>query len=60
MFNFGHIKFDVIATIFCNVMDYPCTNFYTIRSSNINTTNIFKLFSIFVQNLIILPQICKF
>ena len=59
MFNFGHIKPDIIANIFCKVMEYPCTNFYTIWSSNINTTNIFQFFSIFVKNLIILPQICK-
>ena len=41
-------------------MNHHCANFYTIRSSYINTTNIFQFLTIFVQNFIILPQICKF
>ena len=37
-------------------MDYPSANFYTIWSSNINTTNISHFLSIFAQNLAIWPQ----
>ena len=37
-------------------MDYPCANFDTIWSSNVNTTNIFQFLTIFAQNLAILPQ----
>ena len=37
-------------------MDYPCANFDTIWSSNVNTTNIFQFFTIFAQNSVILPQ----
>ena len=37
-------------------MDYPCANFDTIWSSNVNTTNIFQFLTIFAQNSAILPQ----
>ena len=60
MFHFGHIKPDIIANIFCKVMEYPCTNFYTIRSSNINTTNIFQFFSILYRIWIFCPNFATF
>ena len=56
MSNLGHIYPSAVTFILYNDMDYPSGNFYTIWSSNINTTNIFHFFSIFAQNLAILPQ----
>ena len=46
---------DIIANIFFKVMEYPWANFYTIRSLNVDTTNIFQFLTIFEQNLAILP-----
>ena len=36
-------------------MEYPRAKYYTIWSSNINTTNVFQFLVIFAKNLIILP-----
>ena len=58
--NFRPIQLEIIDYIFGKFMKHHCANFYTIRSSNIKTTNIFQFLTIFVQNLIILPKICKF
>ena len=58
--NIRPIQLEIIDYIFGKFMNLHCANFYTIRSSSINTTNIFQFLTIFVQNLIILPKICKF
>ena len=40
--NFRPIQLEIIDYIFGKFMNLHCANFYTIRSSNINTTNIFQ------------------
>ena len=57
--NFRPIQLEIIDYIFGKFMNHHGANFYTIRSSNISITNIFQFLTIFVQNLIILPKICK-
>ena len=57
---FRPIQLEIIDYIVGKFMNHHCANFYTIRSSNINTTNIFQFLRFCVQNLIILPTICKF
>ena len=56
MSNLGYIMPGIVAFILYYVMDDPCTNFYTIWSSNIHTTDIIQFLTIFAHNLAILPQ----
>ena len=59
--NLGHIKPNTIANIFCRVIEYPCANTYTIRSSNVNTMNMFSNFSRFLYRIwLFCPKIENF
>ena len=49
----GHIQHENVTNIPYKVMDYPRANYYTIWSSNINTTDIFQYLQIFAKILVL-------
>ena len=58
--NFRPNKLEIIDYIFGKFMNHHCANFYTIRSSNINTTNIFQFLTILYRIWLFCPKFANF
>ena len=61
MANFRLVYFSMIAHVFIQDMNYQCAKFYSNRSTNMDTKNIFPFLAIFsIEFLLLYPKIANF